>query len=100
MTAKKVFQFDLPGITPKEQRLLANLCGTDICDSATAGLKLDFLKENPGYQQFYREFKQNPDAFLSIRPIPRWDDLTAKHSVKIEDMPPPEPLDPNVLRNT
>ena len=57
----------------KDKDVLSNLASVHLFDHELACLKLDLLKENFEYRQFYWHFRENPHLFLSLSPIPAGD---------------------------
>jgi len=55
------------------REILFNLTPPDVMDIDSAKLRLEFLKENFEFQEFFEVFCQNPEKYLSISPIPQKD---------------------------
>jgi hypothetical protein len=60
-------------IDAKNQEVLFNLASSCLIDYELACLKLEILKENFEYREFYHYFKNAPELFLSMSQIPECD---------------------------
>lgn len=67
----------------RDREVLISLAPPKLLDKKDAQLKLDFLKENFDYLDFFEKFKNDPKDYLAISKIPEKDYSSKKRSLPL-----------------